>query len=133
VAFIGSQTMSESVELWLFLGPPRNLRPTVELLGQGLTPFDKRVVLSGSVLADGAPYGEQLVLSIPPVRTLPLEPDASILTLSLTVGTASRRGVHRANTVRAPEKCPAGGFPLAGEFTYADGSRGSTRAAMPCP
>jgi hypothetical protein len=132
-AHLGSQVMTEAISLWLFLGPLRNLQPSVEVLGQGYTPFDKRVVLSGSVVADSAPYGEKLVLSVPPVPTLPLEPDASIVTLSLTVGAADRRRGRDQNTVRVPPRCPVGGFPVAGEFVYADGSGGDARAAIPCP
>lgn len=132
-ALLGSQRISERISLWLFLGPLRNLQPTVVVLGRGYTPFDKRVLLTGLVPADTAPFGERLELSIPPIPTLPLEPDASIVSLSLTVGgRASGSGPHHI-MVRVPTRCPAGGFPVAGEFQYADGSASVTRAAIPCP
>lgn len=132
-ADLGSRPLTESISLWLFLGPLRNLQPTVEVYGQGLTPFDKRVVFAGSVQSDAAPYGERLVVSVPPVTTLPAEPDASILELSLTVGAAASRRVAAQNTVVVPSICPAGGFPFAGEFSYADGSTSSTGTTIPCP
>jgi hypothetical protein len=132
-AYLGSRVQTESIWLWVFLGPPRNLQPTVEIFGQGYTPFDKRMVLSGSVLTDSAPYGERLVLSIPPIATLPLEPDASIVSLSLTVGTTGGRRRRDQNGVHVPRRCPFGGFPVAGEFTYVGGSGGVTRSAIPCP
>jgi len=127
----GSQLVRENVALRAFLGPPRNLRPTFEILAQGYTPLERRLVLSGSVRSEGAPYGEALVMSIPPVRTLPLEPDASIVTLSLTVGARTARGDR--SSVLVPSTCPTGGFPFAGEFTYADGSVGNATATVPCP
>ncbi|HYM55498.1 MAG TPA: hypothetical protein VES97_09060 [Solirubrobacteraceae bacterium] len=127
----GSQTITENVVLWAFLGPPRNLQPTLEILGQGYTPFDERVVLTGTALPDRAPYGEELVIRIPPIPTLPLEPDASIVTLSLTIGAKGHRA--SANTVVVPPKCPPGGFPFASEFTYADGTSGSALATARCP
>jgi hypothetical protein len=130
-AYAGSQLITEDISLWLFLGPFHNLEPTFEILGQGFTPFDERVVLTGSVLLDQAPYGEDLVLSIPPIPTVPLEPDASIVTMSLTVGTS--RPTAQANTVVVPPTCPSGGFPFAADFTYADGSSGSAIARSPCP
>jgi hypothetical protein len=130
-ALAGSQLITENISLWLFLGPFHNLEPTFEILGQGFTPFDERVVLTGSVVLDQAPYGEDLVLSIPPIPTVPLEPDASIVTMSLTVGTS--RPTTRSNTVVVPPSCPAGGFPFAAEFTYADGSSGSALANAVCP
>jgi hypothetical protein len=129
----GPQTIAEDVTLHAFLGPLDNLEPTFEILARGHTPLDERVVFTGSVLADRAPYGEQLVMSIPPVPTLPLEPDASVVTFSLTVGAGSRDGAHDQSAVLVPAHCPAGGFPFAAEFTYADGSVGSALATIPCP
>jgi hypothetical protein len=126
-----SETIDEGVELSAFLGPPNHLQPTLALLGQGTTPLAVRMVVSGAVLTDRAPYGEKLVMSIPPIATVPLEPDASIVDLSLTVGT--KRHARSANAIRVPRKCPAGGFPFAGEFTYADGSSGSATSTIRCP
>jgi len=128
----GSQLVTENLALWAFLGPPRNLEPTFEVLAQGVTPVQENLVIGGSVLSDSAPYGEQLVMSIPPVPTLPLEPDASIVTFSLTVGVSRRRTGDR-DAVLVPLTCPAGGFPLAARFTYADGSGSSVLARIPCP
>ncbi len=132
-AHLGSQTTSESISLWIFLGPLRGLQPTVMILGRGYTPFDERVVFSGSLAADRAPYGERLVMSIPPIATLPLEPDASIVAFSLTVGVAKPSPKHDQNTVLMPSSCPVGGFPVAGKLAYADGSGGSASATIPCP
>jgi hypothetical protein len=130
----GAQTITEDVALWAFLGPPQNLQPTFEILGQGYTPLDERLVFGGSVLTDSAPYGEQLVMSIPPVPSLPLEPDASIVTFSLTVGASQgHRTRGHQNAVLVPSTCPAGGFPFAAEFAYGNGSAGSAIATIPCP
>jgi hypothetical protein len=129
----GSQIITEGISLWIFLGPFKSLQPSFEILGQGFTPFDERVVLTGSAIPDNPPYGEDLVMSIPPIPTLPLEPDASIVTMSLTVGTSRPRNPREANTVLVPPSCPAGGFPFAADFTYADGASGNTLATSPCP
>lgn len=129
----GSQIITEDISLWLFVGPLHNLQPSLEILGQGYTPFDERVVLTGTVLPDKPPYGEDLVLSIPPIPTVPLEPDASIVRMSLTVGASKPRHPREANTVVVPPSCPAGGFPFAADFTYANGSSGNTLATAPCP
>jgi hypothetical protein len=126
---VGSQTIAESISLWVFLGPPRNIQPVVEILGQGYTPFDERIVLTGTMLPASGPYGEALTLTIPTIPTLPLEPEASIVTFSLAIGVAARG----ANTVRLPARCPQGGFPFAAEFTYGDGSSSSSLATVPCP
>jgi hypothetical protein len=132
-AHVGSQIVTENIRLWAFVGPLQGFAPAFEILGQGYTPFDQRMVFTGTAMPDRAPYGEDLVMSIPPIPTLPLEPDASIVTLSLTVGTRARRHLSDLNTIVVPGSCPLGGFPFAAEFTYADGSRGSTLAAALCP
>ena len=130
----GTETITEDVTLGAFLGPPNNLAPTFEILGQGYTPIDERMVLTGEVLPDRAPYGEELVMSIPPIPTLTFEPDASIASFSLTIGAGRRhRTHHTSNTVTIPSSCPGGGFPFAAEFTYADGSVGSALATAVCP
>jgi hypothetical protein len=131
-AQLGSSVLVESVSLWVFLGPLRNLQPTFEVLAQGYTPFDERVVLSGTVLPDDPPYGEDLVLSVPAIPTLPLEPEASIVSMSLTIG-SSRRSAREPNRTIEPARCPAGGFPFAAQFTYADGSTQDASTLLPCP
>jgi hypothetical protein len=129
---LGSQLVGESISLWVFLGPLRNLQPTFEMLAQGYTPFDERVVLSGTVLQDNPPYGEDLVLPIPAIPTLPLEPVASVAWMSLTIG-SSRRSARESNTTVEPASCPLGGFPFAAELTYENGSTQNVSAATPCP
>jgi hypothetical protein len=130
---LGSQTITEDVALSAFLGPPQNLQPTFEILAEGTTPIGEQVVFGGTMLPDRAPYGEELTMSIPPIQTLPDWPDASIVNFSLTVGASARHRRRDANNVIVPSRCPAGGFPFAAEFTYADGSSGSTLATVPCP
>lgn len=129
----GSQITTEEVDLHAFLGPLENLQPTFAILAQGYTPLDEQIVFTGKVSAASAPYGEQLEMSIPPVPSLPLEPDASIVTFSLTVGAGRGHGASGRSTISVPRKCPSGGFPFAAEFTYADGAVGSALATEACP
>jgi hypothetical protein len=129
---LGSQLLEESISLGVFLGPLRNLQPTFEMLAWGYTPFDERVVLSGTVLPDNPPYGEDLVLSVPAIPTLPLEPEASIASMSLTIG-SRRPPTQESNTTIEPTRCPPGGFPFAAELTYTDGSVQNLSTTTPCP
>ncbi|HEY5045337.1 MAG TPA: hypothetical protein VII53_05725 [Solirubrobacteraceae bacterium] len=128
----GSELEPEEATVWAFLGPLQNGNPTIEILGQGYTPLDERVVVTGAVLPDRAPYGEELVMSIPPIPTIPLEPDASVVNFSLTIG-GMRFKAHNPNTVVVPSHCPAGGFPFAADLTYADGTTGVATTTVPCP
>jgi hypothetical protein len=128
----GSELEREEAAVWAFIGPLQGSNPTIEILGQGYTPLDERVVVTGVVVPDRAPYGEELVMSIPPIPTIPLEPDASMVSFSLTIG-GLRFKAHNPNTVIVPSRCPAGGFPFAADFTYADGSTSTATTAAPCP
>ncbi len=130
--YLGSQLTVEGVTLWAFLGPLRNLQPTVEIFGEGYAPFGEQMVLTANALSDRAPYGEGLELSLPAIPTVPFGPNASILTFSLAIGLKKHRGAD-ANAVLVPSSCPAGGFPFAAEFAYSDGSTGSALATVPCP
>jgi len=132
-AHAGSQTISENARLWAFLGPLRSAQPTLEVLGQGYTPLDERVVFPVRLEPDEPPYWGKLVAPIPAVPTIPLEPDASAVFFSLTIGTAGAPGTPGAIAVFVPRHCPSGGFPWAAEFTYSDGSTDSTTATIPCP
>jgi hypothetical protein len=126
-AHLGSLTLTENATLTAFRGPNQGVRPTMEIASQGLTPLIERVVITGVVEADAPPYGPALALSVPPIPTLPTEPNASIVRFSLTIGAA------RGGLVRVPHTCPADGFPFASSFTFADASTAQTTATARCP
>jgi hypothetical protein len=130
--YAGPQLITENVTVWAFIGPPANSGPTLELLGEGTSPVPAQVVVTGTVLPGHAPYGEELVIPVPPVPTLPSEADTSMVNLTLTMGTSGRHRPRNANTVIAPPKCPAGGFPFAAEFTFADGSTSTAFTTARC-
>lgn len=129
----GTEDMGEQASLWAFLGPPDNLNPTIEIAAQAYTPLDERVVFAGKVQPAGPPYGEEMALSIPPIPTLVFEPDASVVSFSLTIGARAGRGSRTASSVVVPSGCPRGGLPFAAEFDYADGSTSTAQARIPCP
>jgi hypothetical protein len=133
LATIGSKQVLEHVTLWAFLGPLHNLQPTFEILAEGFNPVGREAVLTATALPDRAPYGEEMAMSIPPLPTVPGEPDASIISFSLTIGTSAHKRTPSSATVVVPTHCPHSGLPFAAAFTYADGSQGSALATIPCP
>lgn len=130
-ARIGSVLFTEHVTLSAFVGPLRGIEPTLELFGRGLTPFDERVLLTGTLGPAPRPYGETLTISIPRIRTLRFERAASLTSLALTFGTS--HPARASNVIRVPRRCPAGGFPFTAAFTYADGTGSTVTAVVPCP
>jgi hypothetical protein len=134
-AHLGTLNLSESATLTAWAGPEEAGNPTIDIAGQGLSPLEERVVINGVLEPDKLPYGMELILTIPPVPTLPTEPDASLLHFSMTLGsTHGKRGAHGGvDLIHVPKQCPAGGFPFAATFSYANGTSGSTNARVACP
>jgi hypothetical protein len=128
----GSQTIPEEVAVQALLAPDRHGHIRLEIVGRGSTPLQQQTVSGAELSSDLAPYGSKLSVSIPPIPTVALEPDASILSWSLTIG---RRGATRghAATVSVPRRCPAGGFPFAADFAFADHTSARALARIPCP
>jgi hypothetical protein len=126
----GSQSIPEEAVLSALRVPDRGGHAALAIFGRGETPLQQQTISTATVLADRAPYGARLKVSVPPIPSVVYEPDASILSFSLTIGGPA---AHAAGAVTVPRRCPAGGFPFAAEFTFADGSRATARAHVPCP
>ncbi len=131
----GSLAVGEEVAVTIFRGPNRGIHPTLEIFGQGDTPLDQSSISTAVLEPDSAPYGSKLTVSIPAIPTLVLEPIASFVSLSLTVGEVGRtpRAHAAAGAILVPRSCPAGGFPFAASFTFADGSAARASATVACP
>jgi hypothetical protein len=131
----GSETISEEATVQIFAGPSHSGARALEFTAQGLTPLEERVTFAGLLEPDRAPYGMKLVMSIPEVPTLATLPGASTVRLSLRVGPAGAgRGAARvAGSIHVPRACPAGGFPFATDFAFADGSTSGPTAHVRCP
>jgi hypothetical protein len=131
----GSLTIPEEAEIQVFRGPNRAGRPVLEIYGHGETPLVESTVSAAVLEPDGAPYGTKLTVSVPAIPTLTYEPDASFVSLSVTIGGIGRapRAHAAAGAVLMPRSCPAGEFPFAASFTFADGSGASASARVACP
>jgi hypothetical protein len=128
-AHLGSQTLSESATVNAYRGANQGGHPTLLISSQGLTPLIERVLITGVLQRDRPPYGVELAMSIPPIPTLPTEPNASILHFTLTIG----GGHGPRGLVHVPRSCPSSGFPFGANFTFSGGSTGSTVTTARCP
>jgi hypothetical protein len=133
--YAGSLHVPEEAVVTVFRGPDRGGHPTFEIFGQGETPLYQSVISTAVLMPSSAPYGSMLTISIPPIPTLVFEPDASIVSVSVTVGATARKPKSHAaqDSILVPSSCPAGGFPFAASFTFAGGSATSATTAIPCP
>ncbi len=131
----GSLAVGEEVAVSIYRGPNRGARQTLEIFSQGETPLDESTISTAVLAPDGGLYGSKLTVSIPAIPTLMLEPDASFVSLSLTVGGIGRRPrAHAAaGAILVPRSCPATGFPFAAEFTFAGSATANASATVACP
>ncbi|HWY91178.1 MAG TPA: hypothetical protein VNY31_10950 [Solirubrobacteraceae bacterium] len=131
----GSQAVPEETIVSIYRGPNRGSRQTLEIFSHGSTPLDQSTIATGVLTPDGGPYGSKLTVSIPAIPTLVLEPDASFVSLSLTLGGIGRhpRAHVAAGSILVPRSCPAAGFPFAADLTFAGGSTASASATIACP
>jgi hypothetical protein len=131
----GTLTSPEEAIISIFRGPNRGSLPTLEVLGQGETPLDEHVLSTAVVEPDSAPYGSRLTMSVPPIPTLVLEPNASFKSLTVTLGGVGHgpRAHLAGRVISVPDSCPSGGFPFATAFTFTDSSTANASTTVPCP
>ncbi len=112
---------SVDAKVTLFNGVPVGNDPTVIIYS---LPDLGPVITSYGVLKSSrsSRYGYVLSVDIPPIKTLPSAPDASVTFFDTTVNNLSvRRGRRRINYIDSPVLCNGTYFLLDGAFTYRGG------------
>jgi hypothetical protein len=153
-ATLGDQTLNETATLTIFLGPSSPGHTVLDFFGEGDTPIYERLAFTGTEQPASPPYGREFVVNVPAIATVPGGPDASILSLSSTIGatnaayyvnkrvkvrvggrtrTVTRRVLQHVKGLTVPSHCPSGGFPFALAFSFEDGSTVTTPVTIPCP
>jgi hypothetical protein len=130
----GSQTIRENSVITILRGLDRAGAATLAIFGQGHTPLYQSATSTALVQRDSAPFGVKLAVSVPRIPTITFEPDASFVSLSLTLGgLGPAPKAHAAGAVREPRRCPPGGFPLEASFSFADHSTAQAADRIRCP
>jgi len=125
----GSQSIPEEAVVWAIRVPDRGGHSALAIFGRGETPLVQQSTSMATVLPDRPPYGSMLSVSVPAIPTVVYEPDASVISFSMTLGGPRAH----AGGVTLPRRCPAGGLPFAAGFTFADQTRALAAAHLPCP
>ncbi len=135
IVHAGSQAVPEQASISILRGPTREALPTFELWGHGSTPLDQTAISTEILETDKAPFGWRTLTTVPPIPTLMYEPDASFVSVSVTVGGIRRSPkAHTAGgSIVMPHSCPSGGFPFVAEATFADNETANATATVPCP
>jgi hypothetical protein len=125
-----------------FLRPKEQGRLALMIFVNAVTPASEQLVLLAKEVRAPKPYGVGISFAVPIVASLPGAPLGWVDHLSLTLGSghaAFRRTIHgkqRLVHVRglvAPRVCPPGGFPIEGDFEFADGTTTTSKTTAPCP
>jgi hypothetical protein len=128
VAF-GGNRVPESVSIRAFFAPGGDLSFYVV----GETPTSFQVIEKAHWVPAGAPFGQEVLVEVPLVETVPDGPDASILSFKVKVGAAYRRGKRTVSYITLPNTCPRGGFPVKAELKFLSGEIVTVPYRAPCP
>lgn len=85
----------------------------------GHEPVLLEVLSKAHVVSSSGLYSKKLIAEVPLVETVPGAQDASVKSISVTVGSAIRKNGKTIYYGRVPKKCPKGGFPGKAELMFA--------------
>jgi hypothetical protein len=132
----GTAVSTEHARLWAFVAPTDG-EYALEILGEGAKPVRRRVIMHVPLAVETGPFSADLEVMVPPIPAFPAEPDASIVSMTLTIGGAEPAGGHGGARgglgIYVPRTCPAGGFPWRADVTFTDHATAGATAAIACP
>jgi len=139
---IAKEIVHENYTLDFFLGDNRPGHVMLLIYLDGSDPVSIQLVFTATVIQEPKPYGLGFSLNVPLIKVLPEASDASAISSFLTLGAknvAYYRKVHGKRTlfhvkgIVSPKSCPHGGWPVASQFTFEDGSTVTATSKIPCP
>jgi hypothetical protein len=139
---LGGELVKEKYTLDFFLSDNRPGHVALLVFLQGHSPVSVEIVFGGKVITGPKPYGLGFSLDVPLIKVLPDASNASATSAFLTLGAhnvAYYRTVHGKRTlfhvrgIVLPKSCPHGGWPVASQFSFEDGSTIMAKRSVPCP
>jgi hypothetical protein len=139
---LGKEIVKEHFTLDFFLGDNRPGHVTLLIYLNGSTPVSIQLVFTAIVIKEPKPYGLGFSLNVPIIKVLPEASDASATSSFLTLGAENvayfktvhgKRTLFHVKGIITPKTCPRGGWPVASQFTFEDGSTVMARSTIPCP
>jgi hypothetical protein len=138
---LGNQLVEEKYTLDFFLSDNRPGHTKLLIFLSGSSPVLVEVIFSGTVIQGPKPYGLGFSVNVPLIKVLPEASYASAKSAFLTLGAknvAYYRKIHgkrkllHVKGIILPKSCPAGGWPVASQFTFEDGSTVMAKRTIPC-
>jgi hypothetical protein len=139
---IAHEIIDEQFTLDFFLGDNRPGHTVLLIYLNGSTPVSIQLVFTAPVINSPKPYGLGFSLNVPIIKVLPEASDASAKSSFLTLGAKNvayyrvvkgKRKLFHVRGIITPKSCPAGGWPVASQFTFEDGTTSMAASKIPCP
>jgi hypothetical protein len=139
---ISKEIVNEKFTLDFFLGDNRPGHTVLEIYLNGSSPVSIQLVFTAPVINSPKPYGLGFSLNVPIIKVLPEASDASALSSFLTLGAKNvayykrvhgKRKLFHVKGIITPKRCPPGGWPVASQFSFQDGSTVLSTSKIPCP
>ena len=136
------ERLQEQAHTAIFMAPLGGGNIHIEFMVNGNSPLSAQLIFPGLLLPAAPPYGGDLSIPVPLLESFPEGPDVSLVKVRSTIGPLGltyyehRRGKfipYTPSGIVLPPHCPAGGFPFSTTFHFADGSRTTSDAKVPCP
>ena len=138
----GTQVVTESATISIARAPNQDGHIALLLYVSGPSPVNTQILSPAQLLPASGGFGGRLKIEVPLVASVPGAPDLTIVELRVMLGpqgltyfekVAGQTLAYQPKGILLPKQCPHGGFPFAGAFTFADGSRVSARKVVSCP
>ncbi len=139
---LGGEVINENYTLEFFLADNKPGHVSLLILLHGRTPVSIEVIFNATVITGPPPYGLGFSVEVPLIKVLPEASDASAKTASLMLGAKGvtyykkvhgKRKRFYVKGIILPKHCPRGGWPVASQFTFQDGSTVMAKRTIPCP
>jgi hypothetical protein len=90
------------------------------------------LLLPGTLTKIGGRYSYQFDLDIPEIVAVSGAPPVAISSFQVDVGGRVKRKGRKLSYIDAPTKCPSGGWPFTGTFTFGDGTLPTLASHLDC-
>jgi hypothetical protein len=141
IYMLGKELVEEKYTLDFFLSDNRPGHTKLLIFLSGSTPVLVEIILKGTVIRGPKPYGLGFSVDVPEIKVLPEASNASAKSAFLTLGAHNvayyrtihgKRKLFHVRGIVLPKSCPRGGWPVASQFTFEDGSTVMATRTVPC-
>jgi len=139
---LGQEIVDEPYTLEFFLADNKPGHISLMIFLKGSTPVSIEVIFPATVITGPPPYGLGFSVEVPLIKVLPEASNASAMTASLSLGAHGatyykrvhgKKRLFHVKGIVLPKHCPHGGWPVASQFSFEDGSTVMAKRTVPCP